>query len=110
MDTRAIKYFLADLRCLFHLPRRYRAPQGKDEHYWRGVVGRYKDMEKTIDSSDYHWRIIEYTDGRRELAYLRVLQKGLLSGMYPAIYRGLVFPRRIGDDTFANIKRIRLAF
>lgn len=74
------------------------------------VAQRYGDMQKKILSSDFHWRIITYDDGHKELAYLRVLQGGLFSGMYPAIYRGLIIPHRIGHGTFSHIKNIRLAF
>ena len=110
MDKNKAWLIRADLHYLTLFPKRYDAPKGKDADYWRNVGNRYCNMEKTIKSSDLHWRVIEYDDGRKELAYLRVLQGGFSSGLYPAIYRGLIFPRKIGRATFANIKNIRLAF
>ena len=49
-------------------------------------------------------------DGHKELAYLRVLRDGFLSGKAPAIYRGMLIPRRIDYVTFSHIDRVRLAF
>lgn len=99
-----------DLRYLTLFPRRYDTPQGKDADYWSGVSRRYAKMQKIINSSDYHWRIITYEDGHKELAYLRVLKGGLFSGKLPAIYRGLIIPHKVGHGTFSHIKDIRLAF
>lgn len=111
MKKEYLRYFWSELRCIKLFPRRY-GTEGKPqtEAYWRGVIGRYNNMMKLLNSSDYHWRIIEYDDGNKELAYLRVLQGGLLSGLYPAIYRGLIIPRRVRYDTFSHVRRIRLAF
>ena len=102
--------WLRDLLCYTPFPKRYATPQGKSSRYWSKVMRRYGNTIKQIESSDYHWRIITYKDGRRELAYLRVLQGGLFSGLYPAIYRGLIIPHRIGYGTFSHITNIRLAF
>lgn len=101
---------VADLRHLTIFPRKYTAPKKKAADYWTGIVKEYKNTEKVLDSSDFHWRVLEFADGHKELAYLRVLQGGLLSGYSSAIYRGLVIPRRIDYVTFSNIDRIRLAF
>lgn len=103
-------YCLADLRCLFVLPKRYKTPIGKPLSYWMDVSRRYGNMMKKLDGCDYRWHIISYDDGRRELAYLRVLQDGFFSGACPSIYKGMVIPRRIGYGTFSHIKDIRLAF
>lgn len=103
-------YILADLRHVTLFPRRYKAALGLGVEYWDGVVRRYKNYEKVILSSDWHWRVIEFDDGRCELAYLRVLQNGFFSGHQAAIYRGLVIPRRIGYGTWSHVKSIRLAF
>ena len=111
MKKERIKYIWNDLRCVTIFPKKYRREgTTQTEAYWRGVIGRYNNMQKLLNSSDYHWRIIEYDDGHKELAYLRVLQGGLLSGLYPAIYRGVIIPRRVRYDTFSHVRRIRLAF
>ena len=110
MRKEEIKNYLADLRHFKLFPRRYKTPQGRPLSYWTEVSRRYGNTMKAINGCDYHWRIITYDDGRRELAYLRVLQDGLLSGAYPSIYKGIVIPRRISYGTFAHIKDIRLAF
>ena len=105
-----LKPYWEDLRCAFFIPKSYKPPTGMDEAGWRAVMRRYANMGKTISCSAYHWRIITYDDGRRELAFLRVLKGGFFSGKYPAIYRGILIPRRIGYVTFAHITDIRLAF
>ena len=110
MGKEIIGRHLGDLRHLKLFPKRYKTPQGQPLSYWTEIARRYGNAEKTISSSDYHWRVIEYKDGRKELAYLRVLQGGFLTGAYPAIYRGIIFPKMLGYGTFAHIKEIRLAF
>ena len=108
MNKQEFKNVLADLRHFTLFPRKYSSPKmGAD--YWREILRRYGNTEKRIESSDFRWYVIEYKDGHKELAYLRVLQNGFFSGLAPAIYRGL-FPRRIDYVTFSNIDRIRLAF
>lgn len=77
---------------------------------WRAEIRRYGNAEKRILSSDFHWYVLEFKDGRKKLAYLRVLQGGLLSGLAPAIYRGRIIPHRIDYVTFSRIKEIKLAF
>ena len=110
MKNAVIKNYISDLRHFTLFPKRYDAPKGKQEAYWRDIARRYGNVQKMIESSDYHWRVIEYKDGRKELAFIRVLKGGFFSGAYPAIYRGIIVPRKIGYGTFANIERIRLAF
>lgn len=110
MDKQEFKNFLSDLRYLTLFPRRYRTSGRRPADYWHEVVRDYKNAEKLLDSSDFRWRVLEFKDGHKELAYLRVRQGGFLSGYASAIYRGVVFPRRIDYPTFANIDRIRLAF
>jgi hypothetical protein len=105
-----LKDIIGDLRLLVLFPKRYVARGTHDGAYWRGMTQVYGDMEKRLLSSGYRWRVITYDDGHRELAYLRVLQGGMLSGKYPAIYRGLAIPRRISLETFSRIKDIRIAF
>lgn len=101
---------LADLRYLTLFPRRYREAVKHSADYWRAEIRRYANTEKRIECTDYQWYVLEFKDGHKELARLRVLQGGLFSGYAPAIYRGLVIPRRIGFVTFAHIENIRLAF
>lgn len=110
MNKQEFKNMLADLRYLTIFPRKYRASGVRPADYWNTVVKEYKNTEKLLESSDFRWRVLEFKDGHKELAYLRVLQGGLLSGQASAIYRGLVFPRRVDYPTFAEIDLIRLAF
>ena len=99
-----------DLRYFTLRGRRYRTSAGSGKDQWRDVIRRYGNAEKRLQGSSSYWHVIEYKDGHKELAHLRVLQNGLFSGLTPAIYRGLVFPHRIDYVTFSNIERIRLAF
>lgn len=101
---------IQDLRHVSLFPRRYDTPKGKDDAYWREKAGDYANYEKVLKASDLRWRVITYDDGHEELAYLRVLQGGPFSGLYSAIYRGIIFPRRIELGTWARIKDIRIAF
>ena len=95
-----------DILCLRLFRKRYRPPDGMGREYWGLVVRRYGNSMKTIRASANHWRIITYDDGRRELAYMRVGR----AGRYPALYRGLLFPRMVDYGTFAHILTLELAF
>jgi hypothetical protein len=110
MDKQLMKHYWADLRCFTIFGRRYQAAQGQPFAYWDKVRRDYGLMQKRIADSDLRWRIITYDDGREELAYLRVLSGGIFSGIYPAIYRGILIPRRVTTETYSRIKSIRLAF
>jgi len=105
----SIVNLLSDLVYLTLSPRRYDTPTGTGDEHWRGVIRRYGNAEKRIQCGCSPWYVIEYKDGHKELAYLRVLQNGLLSGLAPAIYRGFI-PRRVTLLQFDNVERIRLAF
>lgn len=105
-----LKEIVDDLRHIAIFPARYDSPGRKDSDYWRGLMRKYGNAEKRIDSSGFEWYVIEYQDGRKELARLRVLRNGLFSGKTPAIYRGLFLPRMIDLATFSHIENIRLAF
>ncbi len=105
-----IKDIIRDLLHVTLRPRRYATPQGRTDDWWRGVMRRYANTEKRIESNYYHWYVIQYDDGHQETARLRVLQGGLFSGMTPAIYRGAVIPRMVDFGTYAHIKDMRLAF
>ena len=110
MDKQEFKNFLSDLRYLTLFPRRYRTSGRRPADYWHEVVRDYKNAEKMLDSSDFRWMVLEFADGPKELAYLRVRQGGFLSGYASAIYRGLIIPRRIDYVTFSHSDRIRRAF
>ena len=105
-----IRNFLSDIKYLTLFPKRYRIPQGKGAQYWRDNGFKYGCMMKKIDGSVYRWRVIEYDDGHKELAYLRVLCNGVFSGGFPAIYRGRIIPHLLTRGTFSRIKKIRIAF
>lgn len=110
MNRQDLLNMLADLRHLTLFPRKYKVLPEKGCEYWSRVGREYSNVEKQLDSCDYHWYVLGFSDGHQELTYLRVLQGGLFSGYASAIYRGLLFPRRIGRITFAHIENIRLAF
>ena len=105
-----IVHTIEDLRYVKLYRKQYPVPQGKGEEYWRDVMRRYGNRMKEIRDGYYHWYVIEFKDGRKELAYLRVLHNGLFSGMCPAIYRGLLFPHLVRHAQFDAMKEIRLAF
>lgn len=96
---------LSDLRYVRLFPRRMDPPQGMSEEFWSKATRRYRNTEKWIAGRSDHWYVIEYMDGRCELAYLRVLQGGLLSGKYPAIYRGL-WPVMVTTGEYVHMRRI----
>ena len=99
-------YILEDLRHITLFPRRYKASGPK----WSSVGLNYSRNLAKVESTPWHWYVIEYTDGHKETTYLRVLAGGLFSGKRAAIYRGLIFPRRIDIVTFSHVKDIWLAF
>lgn len=105
-----IKDIIKDILHVTLRPRRYATPQGRTDDWWRGVMRRYANTEKRIESSSSKWYVILYDDGRLETARLRVLHGGLISGISPAIYRGMLIPRRIGYGTFSHVKDLWLAF
>ena len=103
--------FWNDLHYLVLFPKKYGDPPDLPQkpklrgRYWRKVMARYGDTQKKLTQKDFRWHVITFVDGRKELAYLRVLKLGLS----PAIYRGLV-PRLLTTQQYANIKNIRIAF
>ena len=92
------------------LHKRYKTPQGRPREFWRKVMRDYGNEQKMIRESGYRWRIITFNDGRRELSYLRERKGGFFTGIYPAIYRGIIIPRLLTYGTFAHIKSITIAF
>ena len=105
-----LRHIIADLRYLTIIPKRYKAPQGKQAYYWSKVMTDYGYEQKRIENSDYRWRVITYDDGHKELAFMRVLKGGIFTGAYAAIYRGLLIPYKVSYGTFSHIESIRLAF
>ena len=105
-----IVHTIEDLRYVKLYRKQYPAPQGMGEDYWRGVVRRYGNFQKQLGKGCGDWYVIEFKDGRKELAYLRVLQNGIFSGMRPALYRGLLFPHIVTHVQFDAMKSISLAF
>lgn len=107
MDLSQLKYHLQDLGCLRLFHKRRKIPKDCD---WHIIMRAYGNQLKRIRSTDWRWYVITYHDGGRELMYLKVRQGGILSGLYPAIYRGILIPKMIGYDEYATIKDFRLAF
>lgn len=105
-----LQNFFADLRYFTLFPKRYDAPKGQSQEYWRNVTRSYGNMQKRIKWSYFRWYVITYDDGHKELAYIRVLCGGIFSGLSPALYRGIIIPRMIDYSTFARIKDIKIAF
>lgn len=100
-----------DLHYLVLSPKKYGEPPDLPQEtklrgrYWRGVMARYANKQKELAQKGFRWHVITFIDGRKELAYLRVLKLGIS----PAIYRGLI-PRLLTTQQYANIKDIRIAF
>lgn len=110
MDLERIKIFFEDARYITLFPRRYKTRRGMGEDYWRDVNHRLEQVKKMVDGCSWHWYVIEFKDGHRETTRLRVLKGGFFSGMYPALYRGAVYPRMVDISTFDHINEISLAF
>lgn len=119
MNTQSRKIW-QDLRYLTLFPKRYKGsppdcPADRDEwrKYWGRVSRKLARFTKEVQSSDQHWRVITYKDGRKELAYIKV-RTTFYVGMVNKrgqLCRGLsVFHRAVTPHQFAFIKSIRLAF
>lgn len=100
--------FLQDIRHLAPFPKRYKTTQGKDAEYWHNVSRNYGNFKKKVNSTDYHWYVITYKDGRKELAYFKVWRIVIPHG--GTLRRGLLFPRYFGVSDYEPIQDIRLAF
>ena len=116
MNTELIKKVWQDLRCLKLFPKSRRIPQGKAKrgrrrsYYWNEVARKYECWCKRLMRTDYHWYVITYKDGTKELSYIRLRQGGLFSGMLPDAYRGILIPRRLGVVWYSQVKETRIAF
>lgn len=101
---------IGDLLGMVIFPRRYPVPTGKAEDWWRGVMRRYANAEKKLEGSDWSWYVLTFDDGHRETTRLKVLRRGIISGMCPAIYRGVIFKRIVTFATFSHVIDIWPAF
>lgn len=96
-----------DIRYL-KFPKKYGTTQGKDADYWHKVSRNYYNFEKRVDTCGWHWYVITFKDGRKELAYLKVHRAIIPHG--GRLCRGLIFPRYWGVDQYEHTKEITLAF
>ena len=100
-----------DLRYI-KIPKKYGLPPNQPTkkaergRYWDDVLRRYNDTCKWIQSQDYHWYVLTFTDGRKELAFLRIRKRRWSE----VICRGLIIPRLLSTIQYASISDIRLAF
>lgn len=104
--------FMQDI-CYFKLfPKRYKTTQIADrkarEVYWRKVGRAYGNFKKSVDCTDYHWYVITFKDGRKELAYFRIWRIVIPHG--GRLCRGIIFPRYWSPMQYEHVKEIRLAF
>ena len=107
MTESGILNHLRDLRHFRLFPKRYKTSKGRSRAYWSKVSRAYGNFTKRVASSDYHWYVITYKDGREELAYFRmwyivIPHKGRLC-------RGII-PHYWSVMQFEHTKDIRLAF
>lgn len=74
-------------------------------------VREYNNFRHKMTSSCYHWYVLTYLDGKRELAYLKV-HFGLFyyETRNGCLRRGLFFSRMWGLEDYMKLKDIRLAF
>lgn len=100
--------FLQDIRHFKLFPKRYKTTQGKDADYWRKVSREYGNFKKRVDGTGYHWYVITFKDGRKELAYFKIWRMVIPHG--GRLCRGIIFPRYWGTHQYEHVKDIRLAF
>lgn len=116
MNTESIKKIWHDLRCFKLFPKRRGLPQEQPRtrrrktYYWNSIGREYSNWCKRLSCTDFRWFIITYKDGTEELAYIKLRQGGILSGMLPDAYRGIIIPRQLGVVWYSNVKDIRIAF
>lgn len=121
------RHIINDLRHFVLFPKRYRQapadcpprcypkedPEGYRAwaDYWRQVrIARY-GMEHRVKESDYHWYVVTFKDGRKELAYLKyrtLFYK--YADSKGAVCRGVLFTRPLRAVWVAHVKDISLAF
>lgn len=112
MTKEEIKYLLRDLRYFTLIPKKYKTTRIADfderNAYWSKVAKDYYNFKKRVDSSDYHWYVITYKDGRKELAYFKVWRLVLPHG--GGLCRLALVRRYFGTQEYEHVKDIRLAF
>ena len=97
-----------DLRHITLFRRRYETKRGQSRSHWEKVSKDYNNFKKRVDNTDYHWYVITFKDGHKELAYFRVWRVA-----YPRegrLCRGIIFPHYWSPAQYENTKEIRLAF
>lgn len=97
-----------DLRYWRPFARRYKTSQGQSYSHWQTISRDYNNFKKRVDYTDYHWYVITFKDGHKELAYFRVWRI-----IYPRegrLCRGILFPRYWSPAQYEHTKEIRLAF
>lgn len=97
-----------DLRYFRLFPKRYKLTHYGDADYWHNVSREYGNFKKRVDSCDYHWYVITYKDGSRELAYFKVWR--IVNPHGGRLYRGAIIPRYWGITQQEHVRDIRLAF
>ena len=109
-----IQIFFRDIRYLTLFPKRCPAvspPKDRNELIKAAFrsVGNLWRIKNRVDRSAYHWYIVTFKDGHKELTYLksRYAWWGFKGGV---LYRGLIFPRRATYRWSDNVDSIRLAF
>ena len=108
MTKDELKYILQDLRHFKLFPKRYKTTTGKSAGYWSHVHRAYGNFKKRVGNSGWHWYVVTYKDGRKELAYFRVWRFVLPHG--GRLCRGLIFPRYWSVRKYEHTKKIELAF
>lgn len=99
---------LQDIRHLKLFPKRYKTTKGLSADEWREVWHRYNNFKKIVDCSDYHWYVITYKDGRKELAYLKVWR--LVEPHGGRLCRGMILPMLFSPTQYEHVEDIRIAF
>lgn len=117
MDKQAIKLILRDLRYFTIFPRRYKqvpqdCPADAKERveYFHKVSRAMSNQGKKIRCSCYHWYVITFKDGHKELAYLKwrtFPYEGLL--VKGAFCRGLIYHHPIDALWYSHVQSIRIS-
>jgi len=112
MDTEQLKYFFSEVRYFTLFPKRYKttkiAERKAREDYWRKVARDYGNFKKRVDCRDWHWYVVTYKDGRKELAYFKVWR--IVNPHGGTLRRGFLFPRYWTTREYEHVSKIRLAF
>lgn len=101
---------LTDLRYFKLFRKRYKTTRIENRKeradYWHKVAHDYYCFRKRVDCCGWHWYVITYKDGRRELAYFNVWR---LVNPQGNLCRGII-PRYWTTHEHEHVKNIRLAF